>query len=100
MQTSGRGSSHFVHRPACRSYNRLFLNFSPRLPMSASSLDSFGVRQPLSVDGKTYEIFSLQAFAEKHGSIAHLPFSLRVMLENLLRNENGRSVTADQIRKA
>lgn len=68
--------------------------------MSSQILDSFGCRQTLTVDGKSYEIFSLEAFAKKQGSISHLPFSIRVMLENLLRNENGISVTKTQILNA
>src|SRR6185437_377607 len=66
--------------------------------MSRRALDSFSSRQTLTVDGKNYELFSLDAFAKKNGSVAHLPFSLRVMLENLLRHEDGRAVTAAQIR--
>ncbi len=63
------------------------------------SLDSFKCRRELSVDGKTYTYFSLPE-AEKNGleGIARLPFSLKVLLENLLRYEDGRSVTADDIR--
>ncbi len=62
-------------------------------------IDSFASRQTLSADGQSYEIFSLAAFAEKNGDLAHLPFSIRVMLENQLRNEDGRFVTAEHIGK-
>ena len=68
--------------------------------MSApSSLDSFKCRRKLKVGKKTYDYFSLKA-AEKNGleGISRLPFSLKVLLENLLRHEDGRSVTADDIK--
>ncbi len=63
------------------------------------SLDTFKSRRTLQVDGKSYEYFSLTE-AEKNGlaGISRLPFSLKVLLENLLRFEDGRSVTADDIR--
>ncbi|MDZ4791818.1 MAG: aconitate hydratase AcnA [Hyphomicrobiales bacterium] len=62
------------------------------------SLDTFKCRQTLTVDGKPYEYFNLLE-AEKNGlgGISRLPFSLKVLLENLLRFEDGRSVTADDI---
>ncbi len=63
------------------------------------SLDSFNCRRTLDVDGEAYDYFSLKE-AEANGlaGIASLPFSLKVLLENLLRHEDGRSVTADDIR--
>jgi aconitate hydratase len=63
------------------------------------SLDSFNCRRTLTVDGKDYEYFSLPD-AEKNGltGISRLPFSLKVLLENLLRFEDGRTVSADDIR--
>ncbi len=67
--------------------------------MADTSLDSFKSRQTLTAGGKTYSYFSLPE-AEKHGlkDVAKLPNSLKVVLENLLRFEDGRSVTADDIR--
>lgn len=61
--------------------------------------DSFKCRKTLTVGAKTYEYFSLPD-AEKNGlaGIANLPLSLKVLLENLLRFEDGRSVKADDIR--
>ena len=58
-----------------------------------ASLDSFKCRKTLTVGAKTYEIYSLKA-AEKNGlaGVSQLPFSLKIVLENLLRNEDGRSV--------
>ncbi|MGI9400274.1 MAG: aconitate hydratase AcnA [Rhizobiaceae bacterium] len=64
-----------------------------------NSLDSFKCRKSLSVNGKDYIYYSL-VDAEKNGleGVSKLPFSLKVILENLLRFEDGRSVTADDIR--
>jgi aconitate hydratase A / 2-methylisocitrate dehydratase len=63
-----------------------------------ASLDSFKCRKKLNVGGKTYEYFSLKT-AEKNGltGISRLPFSMKVLLENLLRHEDGRSVTKHDI---
>tara|TARA_R110002111_G_scaffold163973_1_gene230188 strand:- start:536 stop:1021 length:486 start_codon:yes stop_codon:yes gene_type:complete len=65
----------------------------------AKSLDSFKSRKQLTVKGKTYTYFSLVE-AEKNGlsGISRLPFSLKVLLENLLRFEDGRTVSADDIK--
>ena len=63
-----------------------------------ASLDSFKSRKKLTVGAKTYEYFSLKA-AEKNGleGASQLPFSMKIVLENLLRNEDGRSVTKQDI---
>ena len=58
-----------------------------------SSRDSLATRDLLSVNGHEYEIFRLDRVA---GASA-LPFSLKVLLENLLRTEDGKNVTVDQI---
>jgi aconitate hydratase len=62
------------------------------------SLDSFRCRSTLSSGGKTYVYYSLP-LAEEHGlkGISRLPFSMKVLLENLLRHEDGRSVTKADI---
>jgi aconitate hydratase len=57
-------------------------------------LDTFGSRQTLRVGDASYEIFRLDAV---EGS-ARLPYSLKVLLENLLRTEDGANITADHIR--
>jgi aconitate hydratase len=59
-----------------------------------ASKDSFGARSDLEVGGTTYEIFRVDAV---EGS-ARLPFTHKVLLENLLRTEDGANVTAEQIR--
>jgi aconitate hydratase len=63
------------------------------------SLDSFKSRRTLEVGNKSYVYFSLEA-AEKNGlkGASRLPYSMKVLLENLLRHEDGNSVTADDIR--
>ena len=61
--------------------------------------DSLRTRRTLAVGGRSYDYFSLPAAAETGlGDIARLPFSLKVLLENLLRFEDGRSVTVEDIR--
>src|SRR5215468_1383787 len=67
-------------------------------PKVMTSLDSFKCARPLKVGSKTYAYYSLPA-AEKNGlkGISRLPFSLKVLLENMLRNEDGRTVTKEDI---
>ena len=63
-----------------------------------TSLNSFNCRKTLTAAGKTYTYYSLpDAAANGLGDISRLPYSLKVLLENLLRNEDGRSVTKDDI---
>ncbi len=63
-----------------------------------TSLDSFKCCRTLKVGSKTYAYYSLLV-AEKNGlkGISRLPFSLKVLLENLLRNEDGKTVTKEDI---
>src|SRR5690242_1152269 len=61
-------------------------------------MNSFGSRSVLRVGSKEYEIYRLNALDEKGTSTRHLPYSLRILLENLLRTEDGRNVTADDIK--
>jgi aconitate hydratase len=60
------------------------------------SSDSFGARSTLEVSGRSYEIFRLEALQQRF-DVARLPYSLRVLLENVLRLEDGRSVTAEDV---
>ena len=55
--------------------------------------DSLKTRRTLTVDGKTYHYFSLPEAARSIGDISRLPYSLKVLLENVLRNEDGRTYT-------
>ena len=67
--------------------------------MTATGQDSLKTRRTLDVDGKTYAIYSLKAAAEKLGDVTRLPFSMKVLLENLLRFEDGGfTVSTDDIR--
>jgi aconitate hydratase len=61
-------------------------------------MNSFGSRSSLRVSGHDYEIYRLDALDKQGISTKHLPFSLRILLENLLRTEDGRSVTKEDIR--
>ena len=59
-----------------------------------TSLDSFGARGTLDVGGTSYDVFRLSAVQ----GAADLPYSLKVLLENLLRTEDGANTTAEQVR--
>ena len=66
--------------------------------MTVTGHDTLKARRTLDVDGTSYDYFSLPAAAAQLGDIARLPYSLKVLLENLLRNEDGRTVTVDDVR--
>jgi len=62
------------------------------------SLDSFKSKRTLTVGSKTYTYFSLSAAAENGlGDVSRLPASLKVLLENMLRHEDGKTVTKEDI---
>src|SRR3954466_9410040 len=65
---------------------------------AVASQDSFGAKSTLDVDGTSYEIFRLDAVQGEGLDVASLPFSLKVLLENLLRTEDGADITADDIK--
>ncbi len=58
--------------------------------------NTFNTRKPLQVGSETYTIYSLDALKPDH-DVDRLPFSLKVLLENLLRKEDGVNVTADHV---
>src|SRR3954467_6226034 len=62
------------------------------------SVNSFNSRSSLKVGKKEYEIYRLDALDKAGISTAHLPFCLRILLENLLRTEDGRNVTREEVR--
>jgi aconitate hydratase len=67
--------------------------------MPISAINSFGTRDNLNVGAQTFEIQRLEKLEKQGlGQFTGLPFSLRILLENLLRCEDGRSVRADDIR--
>src|SRR5918993_1467139 len=61
-----------------------------------ASENSFGARTELEVGGRAYEIYSLEALQSRY-DVARLPFSLKVLLENLLRNEDGVGIHREDI---
>ena len=66
-----------------------------------ASQDSFGAKSKLDVGGQSYEIYRLDAVTGDglpDDAVASLPFSLKVLLENLLRTEDGADITADHIK--
>jgi aconitate hydratase len=61
--------------------------------------DSLKTRRTLKAAGKSYDYYSLEAFADAgYPEIRKLPYSLKVLLENLLRYEDGRTVTVDDVK--
>src|SRR5438067_12313301 len=60
-------------------------------------MNSFNSRSTLRVGKKDYEIFRLDALDKQGISTRHLPFSLRILLENLLRTEDGRNLRKEDI---
>ncbi|MEZ4227574.1 MAG: aconitate hydratase AcnA [Polyangiaceae bacterium] len=66
--------------------------------MANQSLDSFSTKSELEVGGKKLAYFSLPKFAASSGvDIAKLPYSLKILLENLLRHEDGKAVAKDDV---
>ncbi|GHG68980.1 aconitate hydratase AcnA [Comamonas sp. JC664] len=61
--------------------------------------DSFGTKSQLKVGSATYDLFSLGKLAKTHPAVNRLPFSLKVLLENLLRHEDGRVVKREHVEK-
>ena len=63
-----------------------------------SMKNSFGSRSLLRVGNREFEIYRLDSLEKQGLKMARLPYSLRILLENLLRREDGESVTAEMIR--
>src|SRR5437867_11299382 len=61
--------------------------------------NSFGTRARLAVAGRSFEIFRLDALEQRGFAIGRLPYSLKILLENLLRREDGRTVRAEEIER-
>ena len=67
--------------------------------MTATGHDSLKTRRTLEAGGKSYDYFSLEAASEAGlGDISKLPFSLKILLENLLRFEDGSTVTVEDVK--
>jgi len=65
--------------------------------MASAPQDTLGTRRTLDVNGKDYDYFSLKAAESKIGDVSRLPYTLKVLLENLLRYEDGVSVKVEDI---
>ena len=65
--------------------------------MIPTGQDSLRTRSTLEVEGKTYSYYSLSKAGEALGDVSRLPFSMKVLLENLLRFEDGETVTRDDL---
>ena len=65
--------------------------------MTATGQDSLSTRAALTVGSQTIHYYSLAKAAEKLGDVSRLPFSMKVLLENLLRFEDGKTVTTTDI---
>ncbi|MBV8908402.1 MAG: aconitate hydratase, partial [Sphingomonas sp.] len=65
--------------------------------MIPTGQDSLRTRSTLEVEGKTYAYYSLQKAAGMLGDVSRLPYSMKVLLENLLRFEDGTTVTRDDL---
>ncbi|HET6937947.1 MAG TPA: aconitate hydratase, partial [Nocardioides sp.] len=63
-----------------------------------ASKDSFGAKGSLDVGGTSYEIFRLDKVQGEGLDVTTLPYSLKVLLENLLRTEDGADITEEHIR--
>jgi len=66
--------------------------------MTAIGQDTLKARATLNAGGKSYDYFSLAKAAEAYGDISRLPFSMKVLLENMLRFEDGVTVTTDDVK--
>ncbi|MGZ8705647.1 MAG: hypothetical protein ACXWYB_13400, partial [Aeromicrobium sp.] len=62
------------------------------------SVDSFNAKDSLQVGDQSYEIYRLDAVTGEGLDVDSLPFSLKVLLEGLLRTEDGADITADDIK--
>src|SRR3546814_18001910 len=66
--------------------------------LTVASQDSVGAKGTLGVDGKSYVMYRLDAVKGEGIDVESLPFSLKVLLENLLRTEDGADITAEDIK--
>jgi aconitate hydratase len=93
-KTTKLTSSDIRFNPLCGAI-RFAASFIRKAIMT---LDSFKARSLLQVGNKEYEIYRLDALDQQGISTKHLPYSLRILLENLLRTEDGRNVKKEDIR--
>src|SRR6201994_2114169 len=88
-----RSASHLIPR---LEYEQFPLKSGVATEMSPTNANSFDARSTLTAGDASYEIFRLDALQSKF-DVARLPFSLKILLENLLRNEDGESIRAQDI---
>src|SRR5260221_4708539 len=99
--TTPRGGGRCVSASiSARSRDRISGGLEQGKDPLMASINSLGARSELAVGGKTYVYYSLRA-AEAAGltGVSRLPASMKVLLENLLRNEDGVSVGAESLKK-
>src|SRR3954454_14414833 len=65
--------------------------------MTSTGHDTLGTRSSFDVGGRTYSYYSLAKAAAKLGNVDKLPFSVKVLLENLLRFEDGRTLAVEDV---
>src|SRR5690625_4325416 len=63
-----------------------------------AAANSFGAQSTLTVGGKSYEIYRLNALSDAGMDVGRLPYSLKILLENLLRNEGSSDVSAEDVK--
>ena len=68
------------------------------ITMTTTGHETLNTRKTLNVEGESYDYFSLKAAEAECGDLSRLPFSLKVLLENLLRFEDGKTVTKDDVK--
>src|SRR6185312_10643581 len=80
--------------PPCPYFATEFCQTRPQeyVLMAAAHPDSFKARKSLKVGSKGYTYYSLKAVEKEVGDLSRLPFSLRILMENLVRNEDGTTV--------
>lgn len=61
--------------------------------------DTLKTRRSLNAAGKSYDYFSIPAAASAIGDVTRLPYCLKVLLENMLRYEDGRSVKVEDVKQ-
>ncbi|MBN8520428.1 MAG: aconitate hydratase AcnA [Alphaproteobacteria bacterium] len=66
--------------------------------MTTTGHDTLKTRQTMTIDGQSFDYFSLKSAAAKIGDISKLPYTLKVLLENMLRFEDGRSVKTEDVK--
>jgi aconitate hydratase len=83
--------------PGSRRNRGMRRPWDTRVIMASTHPNSFKAKKTLTVGAKTYTYFSLKAVEKKAGDLTRLPYSLKVLLENMLRHEDGTTVKAADI---